>query len=235
MNTGQANTTGFSNSFIGNNAGGDNTAGFQNAFVGRNAGSSNMTGSNNTIIGDSAYVGMTNLTFATALGSGAVVSNSSTVVLGRNVDTVRIPGNLVVTGSIAKGSGSFKIDHPLDPANKYLYHSFVESPDMMNVYNGNVTTDANGNATVTLPAYFEALNRDFRYQLTVIGQFAQAIVAEGIKENRLRIQTDKPNVAVSWQVTGIRQDKFAEDNRIVVEEEKPALVRGQCLYEPACQ
>ena len=48
----------------------------------------------------------------------------------------------------------------------------------MNVYNGNVTTDANGDATVILPDYFEALNRDFLYQLTVIGQFAQAIVKD---------------------------------------------------------
>lgn len=78
-------------------------------------------------------------------------------------------GNLNVTGKLTKGSGSFKIDHPLDPANKYLSHSFVESPDMMNVYNGNITTDRHGLATITLPDYFEALNRDFRYQLTVIG------------------------------------------------------------------
>ena len=49
---------------------------------------------------------------------------------------------------------------------------------MMNIYNGNVITDANGEAVVALPEWFEALNRDFRYQLTVIGQFAQAIVAE---------------------------------------------------------
>ena len=86
-------------------------------------------------------------------------------------------GDVSVSGTLTKGGGSFKIDHPLDPANKYLSHSFVESPDMMNIYNGNVTTDANGEATVALPAYFAALNRAFRYQLTVIGQFAQAIVA----------------------------------------------------------
>ena len=56
------------------------------------------------------------------------------------------------------------IDHPLDPANKYLYHSFVESPDMKNIYDGVITTDANGDATVVMPDYFEALNKDFRYQ-----------------------------------------------------------------------
>ncbi|MCP4711507.1 MAG: hypothetical protein GY869_23050, partial [Planctomycetes bacterium] len=115
---------------------------------------------------------------------------------------VRITGDLEIDGELSKGSGTFKIDHPLDPENKYLSHSFVESPDMMNVYNGNIETDSDGYATVELPEYFDALNRDFRYQLTVIGQFAQAIIAEKITENHFVIQTDKPNVEVSWQITG---------------------------------
>ncbi len=139
-------------------------------------------------------------------------------------------GNVHINGILSKSGGSFKIDHPLDPANKYLQHSFVESPDMLNVYNGNITTDANGDATVVLPDYFEALNRDFRYQLTVIGQFAQAIVQDEIMGNRFTIKTDKPNVKVSWQVTGIRQDAWANANRIPVETDKPANERGTYLY-----
>jgi hypothetical protein len=135
-------------------------------------------------------------------------------------------GDVRVTGMLTKGGGAFRIDHPLDPKNKYLSHSFVESPDMMNVYNGNITTGERGEAVVELPAYFEALNRDFRYQLTVIGQFAQAMVLEKINGNRFRIKTDKPRVEVSWQVTGIRRDKFAEENRIQVEAEKSAAERG---------
>ena len=142
-------------------------------------------------------------------------------------------GNLSVAGTLSKGGGSFKIDHPLDPENKYLYHSFVESPDMMNIYNGNVTTDEKGEAAVTLPDYFEALNRDFRYQLTVIGTFAQAIVADEIKGNRFVIRTSAPGVKVSWQVTGIRQDAFANRNRIPVEESKPAVERGHYLHPEA--
>jgi hypothetical protein len=55
-------------------------------------------------------------------------------------------GDVYVNGTLSKGAGSFKIDHPLDPENKYLYHSFVESPDMMNIYNGNVMTDGGGYA-----------------------------------------------------------------------------------------
>lgn len=139
-------------------------------------------------------------------------------------------GNTAVTGTLSKGSGTFKIDHPLDPENKYLYHSFVESPDMMNVYNGNITTNASGVAIVTLPSYFEALNKDFRYQLTVMGTFAQAIVAEKVSGNQFTIKTDKPNVEVSWQVTGIRKDKFAEANRVVPEVEKEEQNKGHYLH-----
>ncbi|MCX8105899.1 MAG: hypothetical protein N3D80_08535, partial [Ignavibacterium album] len=142
-------------------------------------------------------------------------------------------GNVNVTGTLSKGGGSFKIDHPLDPQNKYLYHSFVESPDMKNVYDGTVVTDASGYATVTLPDWFEALNKDFRYQLTVIGDFAQAIIAQEIQNNQFSIRTDKPNVKVSWQVTGIRKDPFAEKNRIPVEEYKQGDDRGKYLYPEA--
>ena len=138
-------------------------------------------------------------------------------------------GDVLVTGTLSKAGGSFKIDHPLDPANKYLAHSFVESPDMMNIYNGNVVTGPDGLAWVELPDYFETLNRDFRYQLTVVGQFAQAIVAEKVRGNRFAIRTDKPGVEVSWQVTGIRQDPWAEAHRIQVEPEKGPAARGKYL------
>jgi hypothetical protein len=142
-------------------------------------------------------------------------------------------GKALVTGTLAKGGGSFKIDHPLDPEHKYLSHSFVESPDMMNVYNGNVRTNADGDAVVELPDYFEALNRDFRYQLTPIGQFAQAIVSREVSDGSFAIRTDKPNVRVSWQVTGIRQDAFANANRIEVVEPKTADERGRLLHPEA--
>jgi trimeric autotransporter adhesin len=125
---------------------------------------------------------------------------------------------------------SLKIDDPIDPANKYLYHSSVESPDMMNIYNGNVTTDAAGNATVQMPDWFEALNGDFRYQLTVIGQPAQAYVSQELASGEFGIKTDKPNVKVSWQVTGIRQDAWANAHRIPVEVQKSAAERGNYLH-----
>jgi hypothetical protein len=142
----------------------------------------------------------------------------------------QIYGNLHVQGRLTAGVKTFRIDHPLDPANKYLCHSAVESPDVMNIYNGNITTDAEGNATVVLPDYFEALNRDFRYQLTVIGKRAHATVANEIENNRFTINTDQPDVKVSWQVTGIRQDASAKAFPSSVEEEKPEAERGFFLH-----
>ena len=136
-------------------------------------------------------------------------------------------GNVHVSGTLSKNAGSFKIDHPLDPENKWLLHSFVESPDMMNIYNGNIITDADGYSTVELPEYFDALNMDFRYQLTVIGEFAQAIIAKEIEGNRFEIRTDKPNVKVSWQVTGVRKDAYANAYRIQVEVDKKSDEQGK--------
>jgi hypothetical protein len=135
-----------------------------------------------------------------------------------------------VTGTLSKGAGSFKIDHPLDPTNKYLYHSFVESPDMKNIYDGVATLDAEGRAWVELPAWFEALNKDFRYQLTTLGQFAPVFIAQGVQGNRFQIAGGTPGLIVFWQVTGIRHDPFAEANRIPVEEVKPPQEQGLYLY-----
>jgi hypothetical protein len=126
-----------------------------------------------------------------------------------------LQGSVNVVGTLFKSSGAFRIDNPLDPAHSYLQHSFVESPDMKNIYDGNVTTNGKGFATVKLPAYFQAVNRDFRYQLTIVGSsFAQAIVSKEIQNNRFTIRTNKPNIKVSWQVTGIRKDAWANAHRI---------------------
>lgn len=142
-------------------------------------------------------------------------------------------GNVNVTGTLTKGMGTFKIDHPLDPENKYLYHSFVESPDMMNIYNGIVTLGKDGSAVVTLPDWFEALNREFRYQLTCIGGFAPVYVAKKVNGNRFRIAGGKPGMEVSWQLTGVRKDAYAETHRVQVEEMKPVAERGSYLHPEA--
>jgi len=137
-------------------------------------------------------------------------------------------GNLFAT-TASSSIKAFKIDHPTDPANKYLYHSSVESNDMMDIYNGNITTDASGDAVVSLPSYFQALNIDYKYQLTVIGTFAQAIISEEVANNQFKIKTNQPGVKVSWQVTGVRNDAMAQAHRIQTEVEKTGREKGKYL------
>jgi hypothetical protein len=173
----------------------------------------------------------TNLFIVDGGGNGTFAGNLQVNGGGSFGSNVTINGNLNVSGTLTKGGGSFKIDDPLDPANKYLSHSFVESPDMMNIYNGLVRLDARGEAWVTLPDYFEALNRDFRYQLTSVGAPQPRLyIAREITGNRFKIAGGKPNAKASWQVTGIRRDAWANAHRIPNEEEKPLEKRGTYLY-----
>lgn len=140
-------------------------------------------------------------------------------------------GDVVVHGSLTKSGGGFQIDHPLDPANKYLNHAFVESSEMKNVYDGVVTLDGKGSGVVELPAWFEALNRELRYQLTAIGAAAPNLhIAEELKRNRFKIAGGAPGMKVSWQVTGVRQDAWAKSQNVAVEEEKPEKERGHYLH-----
>lgn len=140
-------------------------------------------------------------------------------------------GDGAVTGAFSKASGTFKIDHPGDPAGKYLQHSFVESPDMKNVYDGVVSLDANGEARVALPSYFETLNRELRYQLTAVGSPAPDLhVKTRVAKGRFTIAGGKPGQEVCWQVTGVRTDPWAEAHRVVVELPKPGRERGTYLH-----
>lgn len=139
-------------------------------------------------------------------------------------------GRVSVTGVLTAGVKPFKIDHPLDPANKYLMHAAVESPDMKNIYDGIAVLDDEGAAVIELPVWFEALNRDFRYQLTCIGGVAPVYIAEEVSDHHFRIAGGTHGLKVSWQVTGIRKDAFANAHPLEVELDKPADERGRYLY-----
>jgi hypothetical protein len=186
-------------------------------------------GASLSLVANPFFSGSTHDFLFTATSGGNLLITDN----GANRMQITSTGGVNINGTLSKGAGTFKIDHPQDPENKFLYHSFVESPDMMNVYNGNITTDENGNAIVALPDYFENLNKDFRYQLTVLGEFAQAIVAKKVKNNQFVIKTDKPKIEVSWQVTGIRKDPFAEKNRVAPEVLKSPEEKGKYLHPEA--
>jgi hypothetical protein len=155
---------------------------------------------------------------------------------GYFVGRAHVNGNLSVVGSISKGGGGFLIDHPLDPASRYLEHSFVEAPERLNVYRGTVTLDGAGRATVRLPRYFGALNADVSYQLTALGVAAPGLhVARGVtgRGNSFRIAGGAAGQDVCWQVTATRQDAWAQANKLRVERGKPRAERGRFLHPQA--
>jgi hypothetical protein len=137
-----------------------------------------------------------------------------------------LSGNVTVVGTLTATTKNFRIDDPRDPANKFLYHASIESNDMMDIYNGNITTDANGDAMVQLPSYFETINGDFKYQLTCIGTFAQAIVSEKENNNQFKIRTNQPNVEVSWQIAGVRHDPASRVYNTIPEVDKTGNEKG---------
>jgi len=141
-------------------------------------------------------------------------------------------GDVTVTGKLNKPGGGFRVDHPRDPANKYLNHSFVESDKMKNVYDGVAELGTDGTASVELPEWFEDLNEDFCYQLTAVGRAAPDLyVAEEVYDNRFKIAGgDEGGMRVCWQVTGTRKDAWAASNSLEVEEEKSPEERGRYVH-----
>jgi hypothetical protein len=140
-------------------------------------------------------------------------------------------GNVTLSGNLSvAGIKAFVMDHPLDPANSYLYHSAVEAPEQLNIYSGTVNTNGAGEAIVNMPSYFQALNRDVRYQLTVVGQFAQAIVSSKVNNGQFKIKTDKPNVEVCWQVSGVRNDAYARAHPFQAVQPKTGAEHGLYLH-----
>lgn len=143
---------------------------------------------------------------------------------------VRVIGNLQATGV-----KTFVIDHPLDPANKYLYHFAQEGPIIQNVYNGIVTLDSAGAAIVTLPDYFAAINAEpFLYQLTPVGAAMPNLhVAQPITGNLFRIAGGVAGAQVSWEVTATRNDPYLRAHPVTAEAVKPVPERGLYLAPEA--
>lgn len=151
---------------------------------------------------------------------------------GDNVLQIQDDQDVVVTGdfSVNSGNKNFILDHPLDPAHKILAHNAVESPDHVTYYHGTVQLDANGQATVSLPSYFEALNTDFHYQLTCVGAFAPVYVEAEIANNQFDIAGGQPGMKVSWQVSAKRHDPWASDHPYQAEQDKDSEDQGRYYY-----
>jgi hypothetical protein len=143
------------------------------------------------------------------------------------------------------GTKSFRIDHPQDPQNKYLLHYCAESPEVINFYSGTVLLDQEGEAEVTLPAYFASINKDPRYDLTPIGApmpmlhiaseidlsslalAAKAEPGQPIPAVSFRIAGGAPNAKVSWEVKAVRNDRWMQAHGAPVEQDKEGGERGR--------
>jgi hypothetical protein len=139
-------------------------------------------------------------------------------------------GNIYVNGNCTGCLGTYQIDDPVDPANKYLNEAGVASSEMLDLYTGHVTLDANGEAWVDMPTWFQSLNEDFDYQLTCVGGYAQVYVAQEIENNRFKIAGGTPGLKVSWQVTGTRKDPYAQANPIQPEQDKTGDDKGKYVH-----
>jgi len=217
----------------GNGVMGETTSSYQAGSASTAGVSGNNLGSGpgvkGTSAGGDAVIGVS--TSNVHAGVSAVNDSGGFGLWARGTPAGHFEGNVEITGFLSKAGGGFKIDHPEDPANKYLNHSFVESAEMKNVYDGTVTLDAQGKATVTMPSWFEALNRSFCYQLTSIGTPSPELhIASEMQDGKFQIAGGNAGSRVSWQVTGVRKDAWAKANEIPVEEEKSHGERGHYLH-----
>ena len=154
-------------------------------------------------------------------GNVLSIEDGSSNVMMSVTDNVTV-GDVAITGAISKGSGTFRIDHPLKDG-YWLQHSFVESPDMLNIYSGNVIADGYGRAFVKMPEYFKYINSDFRYQLT--GWDAESkpyieISLENTYGEWFTVSGIKPYGKISWYVTTVRSDEHAKKYPVEVEKKK---------------
>lgn len=139
-----------------------------------------------------------------------------------------VTGGITCSGALSKGSGSFRIDHPLS-AEKYLVHSFIEGPQADLIYRG-TTTLAGGTATVNLDEKYgliegtwEALCRD--PQVWVTSDDGWTLCKGSVSGATLTITAQDPTCAetVSWLVVAERQDDNIKDADWTDENGRPIL------------
>jgi hypothetical protein len=222
---------------IGNGVYGGTSSSFKAGVWGNNTNSGNGIGVSGTCGATGTAVDALGGNYGVyAQGAYAAVyaSGGTYGILASGGTAGQFNGNVNVTGNLSKGGGGFLIDHPISPTANDLIHSFVESPERKNVYDGVGSADATGQLTVQLPAYVEALNEDFRYQLTPIGGAAPDLhVKTELTAGRFVIGGAKPGQRVCWQLTGNRKDAWAIANPLVVEPAKAADETGRYRHPAA--
>jgi hypothetical protein len=189
------------------------------------------------VLGDASYLGVQ--------GGGQSNTQSGVAGYGTNIGVygqapatsgnygVSCDGNMQVTGTINPAAVVQRIDHPQDPEHKWLAHALIAAPEPLNVYRGTVTLDATGAATVKLPGYFSAFNRDATCQLTAVGSAAPNLhIAQEVSGNRFGIAGGAPEQKVFWQVSGVRKDAYAVAHPLRVETRKSKADQGTLQFVP---
>ena len=212
--------------------------GYNNATINTGTGAGILGDGNTGVKGQTVY----------GLGYGVIGINQSVSVVDNNIG-VSGEGWVGVFGKSLDGTGfgvysdgdlaasgtkSFIIDHPLDPENKNLKHYCMESPEVLNLYRGNIILDANGEAVVELPDYFESINKNFSYNLTPIGSPVNLYIKEKIENGQFKIAGGEPNMEVSWTVYAERNDKYLQtypgSKQVEVDKRQPGKYLSPELY-----
>ncbi len=171
---------------------------------------------------------------------GSYVGNTGTPGYGYGVVGIGNRYGIYANGDVgASGAKPFQIDHPLDPYNKYLKHYSMESPEVLNVYRGNVVLNANGEAVVIMPDYFDSVTTNCSYSLTAIGIQTNVYIKQEIQNRQFVIAGGVPGQKVCWFVYGNRNDLYIRNNpqssAVEVqkrEHEKGKLMRPELYGQP---
>jgi hypothetical protein len=164
--------------------------------------------------------------YDSVFGPGGFAAGSQSKIPSSYNNSAAFNGQVVTSSGqtrvniLSKTSGTFSIDHPLDPQNKILNHYFVESPEMVLIYRGVARIGGNGRTTIDLPGYFDALNKNPMVQLTAVGTPENPYLVENVKNNRF-VVAGKPGSEVHWLVTAERKDPTAEATKVLMPVEQP--------------
>lgn len=141
-------------------------------------------------------------------------------------------GNLSIVGALSKGSGTFKIDHPLDPENKHLIHGFVEAPRYDLIYRGSVKlVDGVGVVNIDLASNmtegtFAALTQNVQVvSLNNYDGFGR-VRAGKVVDGKFHIYAEDPTSSdeIAWVVMGERNDEFIRERDPWVEKGVGTLI-----------
>ena len=156
--------------------------------------------------------------------------------VGTTKATITSAGNLTIVGALSKGSGSFRIEHPLPSLSKthHLVHSFIEGPQADLIYRGKLTL-VNGKAQANIDEVstmtegtFEVLCREI--QCFTTNESGWDLVKGKVIGNIIYIesQNESSTDEISWMVIGERKDEHMmdtewtdENGKVIVEPLKP--------------